>query len=45
MRLSEVPIGQGSVEEVNRIMAVTPEWAEGLPLKADGFETEFYKKD
>lgn len=43
--ICEVPIGQGSVEEVNRIMAVTPEWAEGLPLKADGFETEFYKKD
>ena len=43
--ICEVPIGQGSVEEVNRIMAVSPEWAEGLPLKADGFETEFYKKD
>lgn len=43
--ICEVPIGQGSVEEVNRIMAVAPEWAEGLPLKADGFETEFYKKD
>lgn len=43
--ICEVPIGQGSVEDVNRIMAVTPEWAEGLPLKADGFETEFYKKD
>ena len=43
--ICEVPIGQGSVEEVNRIMAVSPEWAEGLPLQADGFETEFYKKD
>ena len=43
--ICEVPIGQGSVEEVNRTMAVSPEWAEGLPLKADGFETEFYKKD
>ena len=43
--ICEVPIGQGSVKEVNRIMAVAPEWAEGLPLKADGFETEFYKKD
>lgn len=43
--ICEVPIGQGSVKEVNRIMAVSPEWAEGLPLKADGFETEFYKKD
>ena len=43
--ICEVPIGQGSVEEVNRIMAVSPEWAEGLPLEADGFETEFYKKD
>ena len=43
--ICEVPIGQGSVKEVNRIMAVSPEWAEGLALKADGFETEFYKKD
>lgn len=41
----EVPIGQSSVEEVCRIMAVAPDWAAGLPLRADGYECEFYKKD
>ena len=41
----EVPEGSSSVEEVNEIMAVCPEWCEGLPLKAAGFESPFYKKD
>lgn len=41
----EVPIGISSVEEVNEIMAINPVWAEGLPLKAAGFESAFYKKD
>lgn len=34
-----------SIEEVNQIMSVIPEWADGLVLDADGFESEFYKKD
>ncbi|MFR2891535.1 DNA polymerase [Peptoniphilus grossensis] len=34
-----------SIEEVNQIMSVVPEWADGLTLDADGFESEFYKKD
>ncbi len=34
-----------SIEEVNQIMSVVPEWADGLILEADGFESEFYKKD
>jgi DNA polymerase len=33
------------VEEVCRIMAAAPDWAEGLPLDAAGFGCEFYKKD
>lgn len=41
----EVPIGQSSVEEVCGIMSQAPEWATGLPLRADGYECEFYKKD
>lgn len=41
----EVPIGISSVEEVNELMAVNPDWADGLPLKAAGFESPFYKKD
>ena len=41
----EVPDGRSSVEEVNRLMTVNPEWTEGLPLNAAGFESPFYKKD
>lgn len=41
----EVPEGHSSFEEACRIMAIAPSWAEGLPLRADGYECEFYKKD
>lgn len=41
----EVPEGVSSVEEICKIMAVTPDWATGLPLRADGYECPFYKKD
>lgn len=41
----EVPDGISSVEEVNGLMAVNPVWTAGLPLKAAGFESKFYKKD
>ena len=34
-----------SIEEVNQIMSIVPSWAPGLILDADGFESEFYKKD
>ena len=34
-----------SLEEVCRKMAEVPDWAEGLLLRADGYETPFYKKD
>lgn len=34
-----------SIEEINEIMSVVPIWAPGLILDADGFESEFYKKD
>lgn len=41
----EVPIGQSTVGEVCALMAEVPEWADGLPLRADGYECEFYQKD
>ena len=41
----EVPIGKSTVQEVCDIMGQAPAWAEGLPLRADGYECEFYKKD
>ena len=34
-----------SVEEICEVMGRTPSWAPGLILRADGYETEFYKKD
>ena len=34
-----------SIEEINQIMSIVPSWAPGLILDADGFESEFYKKD
>ncbi|WP_019131839.1 DNA polymerase [Peptoniphilus obesi] len=34
-----------SIEEINQIMSLLPSWAPGLILDADGFESEFYKKD
>lgn len=34
-----------SLEYVCKRMAETPLWASGLILRADGYETEFYKKD
>ena len=34
-----------SIEEVNEIMSIVPSWTPGLILDADGFESEFYKKD
>ena len=41
----EMPYGEGSLEEVLEIMAQSPSWAPELPLKGDGYETEFYMKD
>ena len=41
----EVPIGHSSVEEVCALMAEAPAWADGLPLRADGYECRFYQKD
>ena len=41
----DVPEGFGSVEEVCAMMGKPIEWAPGLPLRADGYECEFYKKD
>ncbi len=41
----EVPEGVSSVDEICRIMSEAPAWAAGLPLRADGYECEFYRKD
>ena len=41
----EMPYGKGSLEEAAEIMGRPIVWAEGLLLRADGYETEYYRKD
>ena len=41
----EVPNGTRAMEEVEALMGQPIEWAPGLPLSADSFETDYYKKD
>ncbi|EJO5347319.1 DNA polymerase [Clostridium botulinum] len=41
----DVPKEIGSVEEICSIFAESIEWAPGLPLKADGYECNYYMKD
>ncbi|NHN33516.1 DNA polymerase [Paenibacillus agricola] len=43
--VADVPIGFGSVEEMSDLMGQPIDWAPGLPLKAAGFECDFYQKD
>lgn len=43
--ICEVPNGYGSVDELCRLMCIKSDWADGLPLNADGFECEYYKKE
>ena len=42
--IAEVPEGGGSVEEMCGLMSIRPAWADGLPLRADGYECRFYQK-
>lgn len=41
----DVPNGFGSLEEVKSIMEKPMDWAPSLPLRAEGFETKYYKKE
>lgn len=41
----DCPEGFGSVDEMTGIMSMPIDWAPGLPLKAAGFECDFYMKD
>lgn len=42
--ITEVVNGQGSLHELELIVCKIPSWAEGMPLKAEGFETIRYRK-
>lgn len=41
----DAPRDVGSLEDVQEIMGQPLPWAPGLPLRAAGFEAEFYQKD
>lgn len=43
--ICEVPIGVSSAKEVGDIMSQPIDWAQGLPLKADAYECDYYRKD
>lgn len=43
--ICEVPENGPSVEEIARIMSEPIHWAPGLPMKADAYECEYYRKD
>lgn len=36
---------EGDSKHVDEIMSLPVKWAPGLPLKGDGFETDYYKKE
>lgn len=42
----DVPVeDKDALKTINEIMSMDIPWAPGLPLKGDGFETPYYKKD
>lgn len=43
--ICEVPIGVSSAKEISEIMSQPIAWADGLLLKADAYECEYYRKD
>jgi DNA polymerase bacteriophage-type len=42
--IAEVPKGVGSLAEFESLMCELPSWADGLPISAEGFECERYRK-
>ena len=41
----ERPNGEGSMEDACAVMGQPPDWASDLPLRADGYECAYYRKD
>ena len=43
--ICEVPEGVSSAKELGALMSEPIPWAKGLPLRADAYECEYYRKD
>lgn len=43
--ICEVPFGVSSAKELGELMSEPIPWAEGLPLRADAYECDYYRKD
>ena len=41
----EMPNDEGSMEDACTVMGQPPAWASDLPLRADGYECSYYRKD
>ena len=41
----DAPANRQDLEDMEKVMAQVPEWAAGLPLNADGWANDFFKKD
>lgn len=44
IEVPDIRAGKAELAKVYNLMCDAPEWAEGLPLKADGFISKFYRK-
>jgi len=42
--VADVPNEHGSLEHYEKLMCVLPPWAEGLPVTAEGYEANRYRK-
>ena len=42
--VTDVPYEHGSLKEFEALMCELPSWAAGLPISAEGYESERYRK-
>ena len=42
--VADVPDDFGTLEEFEKLMCVLPDWAGGLPVTAEGYESKRYRK-
>ena len=42
--VADVPENHGSLAEFEKLMCVLPNWAEGMPVESEGYESKRYRK-